>query len=32
MNYMTADEAVRLVNSGDTICCQGSTSVPVILQ
>ncbi len=32
MKYMTADEAVRLVQSGDTICCQGSTSVPVILQ
>ena len=32
MNYMTADEAVRLVRSGDTVCCQGSTSVPVILQ
>ena len=32
MNYMTADEAVRLVKSGDTICCQGSTSVPVLLQ
>ena len=32
MNYVTADEAVRLVRSGDTVCCQGSTSVPVILQ
>ena len=32
MKYMTADEAVRLVKSGDTVCCQGSTSVPVILQ
>ena len=32
MNYMTADEAVRLVKSGDTVCCQGSTSVPVLLQ
>lgn len=32
MNYVTADEAVRLVRSGDTVCCQGSTSVPVLLQ
>ena len=32
MNYMTADEAVKLVKSGDTVCCQGSTTVPVILQ
>ena len=32
MNYVTADEAVRLVRSGDTICCQGSTAVPVLLQ
>ena len=32
MNYVTADEAVKLVRSGDTVCCQGSTSVPVILQ
>ena len=32
MNYTTADEAVRLVRSGDTVCCQGSTSVPTLLQ
>ena len=32
MNYVSADEAVRLVRSGDTVCCQGSTSVPLILQ
>ncbi len=32
MNYVTADEAVRLVRSGDSIVCQGSTSVPVMLQ
>lgn len=32
MNYVSADEAVKLVRSGDTVCCQGSTSVPVILQ
>ncbi len=28
MNYMTADEAMRLVNNGDSIFIQGSTSVP----
>ena len=32
MNYVTADEAVKLVRSGDSVCCQGSTSVPRILQ
>ena len=32
MNYMTADEALKLVKSGDTVCCQGSTSVPRLLQ
>lgn len=32
MNYVTADEAVRLVRSGDSVCCQGSTSVPRLLQ
>ena len=32
MKYVSADEAVRLVRSGDTVVCQGGTSVPVILQ
>ncbi len=32
MKYVTADEAVKLVRSGDTICCQGGASVPVLLQ
>ena len=32
MNYVTADEAVSLVRSGDTVCCQGGASVPVLLQ
>lgn len=32
MRYVTADEAVKLVRSGDTVCCQGGASVPVILQ
>ena len=32
MKYVTADEAVRLVRSGDTVCCQGGASVPVLLQ
>ena len=32
MNYMTADEAMSLVKSGDWVFFQGSTSVPVILQ
>ena len=32
MKYVTADEAVALVRSGDTVCCQGGASVPVLLQ
>ena len=32
MNYVSADEAVKLVRSGDTVCCQGGSSVPVVLQ
>ena len=32
MKYVTADEAVSLVRSGDTVCCQGGASVPVLLQ
>ncbi len=32
MNYMTADEAMRLVNNGDSIFIQGSTSVPNVLE
>ena len=32
MNYVSADEAVKLVRSGDTVCCQGGSSVPVLLQ
>lgn len=32
MNYMSADEAVRLVKSGDSIYCMGSTAIPVVLQ
>ena len=32
MKYVSADEAVKLVRSGDTICCQGGASVPVLLQ
>ena len=32
MNYVTADEAVKLIRSGDTVCCQGGASVPVLLQ
>ncbi|MBQ9185988.1 MAG: acetyl-CoA hydrolase/transferase family protein [Bacteroidales bacterium] len=32
MRYVSADEAVKLVRSGDTVCCQGGASVPVILQ
>ena len=32
MKYVTADEAVQLVRSGDTVCCQGGASVPVLLQ
>lgn len=30
-NYMTADEAVRLIKSGDHVFIQGSTSIPEIL-
>lgn len=32
MNYMTADEAMKLVKSNEWVFFQGSTSVPVILQ
>lgn len=32
MNYVSADEAMTLVRSGDWVFFQGSTSVPVILQ
>lgn len=32
MKYVLADEAVKLVRSGDSICCQGGASVPVLLQ
>ena len=32
MNYVSADEAMTLVKSGDWVFFQGSTSVPVILQ
>ena len=32
MNYVSADEAMTLVQSGDWVFFQGSTSVPVILQ
>ena len=32
MNYVSADEAMALVRSGDWVFFQGSTSVPVILQ
>ena len=32
MKYVSADEAVKLVRSGDTVCCQGGASVPVLLQ
>ena len=32
MKYMSADEAMTLVKSGDWVFFQGSTSVPVILQ
>ena len=32
MNYMTADEAMRLVHNGDSIFIQGSTSVPNVLE
>lgn len=30
-NYMTADQAVRLIESGDHVYIQGSTSVPEVL-
>ena len=29
--YMTAEEAVRLIESGDHVYIQGSTSVPEVL-
>lgn len=32
MNYMNADEAMGLVQSGDWVYFQGSTSVPILLQ
>ena len=32
MKYVSADEAVKLVRSGDTVACQGGASVPVLLQ
>ena len=32
MRYVSADEAVSLVRSGDWVFFQGSTSVPVIIQ
>lgn len=32
MKYVTADEAVKLVRSGDTVACQGGAAVPVLLQ
>lgn len=32
MNYTTADEAMKLVHSGDHIYIQGSTSIPEVLQ
>ena len=32
MQFVSADEAVKLVRSGDTVCCQGGASVPVLLQ
>ncbi|MBR5102519.1 MAG: acetyl-CoA hydrolase/transferase family protein [Muribaculaceae bacterium] len=32
MNYMTADEAMRLIKSGDSIFIQGSASVPNLLE
>lgn len=30
-NYMTADEAVKLIHSGDHVYIQGSTSIPEVL-
>ena len=32
MKYVSADEAMKLVNSGDSVYFQGSTAVPIILQ
>ena len=32
MKYVSADEAVKLVRSGDTVCCEGGAAVPVLLQ
>ena len=32
MKYVSADEAVKLVKSGDWVFFQGSTAVPVIIQ
>ena len=32
MKYVSADEAMKLVKSGDWVYFQGSTAVPVILQ
>lgn len=32
MKYVTADEAVGLIHSGDWVCFQGSTSVPTMIQ
>ena len=32
MNYMSADEAVRLVENGHHVYFQGSTSIPNVLQ
>ena len=31
MKYMTAAQAVQLIESGDSICIQGSTSIPEVL-
>ena len=31
VNYMTSDEAVRLIKSGDHVFIQGSTSIPEVL-
>ena len=32
IDYMTADEAMQLVHSGDSIYIQGSTSIPLVLE
>ena len=32
MKFVSADEAMKLVKSGDWVYFQGSTAVPVILQ